>query len=184
MAAGEQYKLNVESTTYEPAYDAAYLSKVDYDLWLGPGAEAAVQPQPLPLQLALALGLRQRRHRQPGAAPVRHRALGPRQERASRARQSRAAATSARQSSQETPDVHTSLFEYADGTVLEFATRGRTPTTRARRRSATCSTAPKGWVWIDGDGRKWQSYHGAQGREGPGRRTLPRRAAVAATRTC
>ena len=56
-----------------------YLSKVDYDLWLGPGAQAAVQPQPLPLQLALALGVRQRRHRQPGPAPVRHRALGARQ---------------------------------------------------------------------------------------------------------
>ena len=78
MAPGEKYKLNVESSMYEPTYDAAYLSKVDYDLWLGPAPKRAVQPQSLPLQLALALGLRQRRHRQPGPAPVRHRALGPR----------------------------------------------------------------------------------------------------------
>ena len=59
---GEKYKLNVDAEDYEPTYDAAYLAKVDYDMWLGPGAEAAVQPQSLPLQLALALGLRQRRH--------------------------------------------------------------------------------------------------------------------------
>ena len=60
-------------------YTAEYLAKVDYNLWIGPAPVEGVQPQPLPLQLALALGLRQRRHRQPGAAPVRYRALGPRQ---------------------------------------------------------------------------------------------------------
>src|SRR4051812_29175427 len=36
MAPGEKYKLNVESSMYEPPWDAAYLSKVDYDLWTGP----------------------------------------------------------------------------------------------------------------------------------------------------
>ena len=36
MAAGEKFALTVGSTNYEPAYDAEYLSKVDYDLWLGP----------------------------------------------------------------------------------------------------------------------------------------------------
>ena len=36
MQPGEQYKLNVESKEYEPTYDAAYLEKVNYDLWLGP----------------------------------------------------------------------------------------------------------------------------------------------------
>ena len=36
MAPGEKYALTVGSTNYEPAYDEQYLSKVDYDLWLGP----------------------------------------------------------------------------------------------------------------------------------------------------
>ena len=127
------------------AYDAAYLSKVDYDLWLGPGAVAAVQPQPLPLQLALALGLRQRRHRQPGPAPVRHRALGPRQERAPGDASRRSAATSARPSSQETPDTpHDGLrVRRRHGPRVRDARRG-TRTTRARSRSATCSTATEG----------------------------------------
>ena len=39
MAAGEEYKLNVDSRDTEPTYDAAYLEKVDYDLWLGPAPE-------------------------------------------------------------------------------------------------------------------------------------------------
>ena len=36
MAPGEKYALTVTSTTIEPTYDEQYLSKVDYDLWLGP----------------------------------------------------------------------------------------------------------------------------------------------------
>ena len=31
-----QDPFNVEAREYEPTYDAAYLSKVDYDMWLGP----------------------------------------------------------------------------------------------------------------------------------------------------
>ena len=36
MAPGEKYALTVTSTSFEPTYDEAYLSKVDYNLWLGP----------------------------------------------------------------------------------------------------------------------------------------------------
>jgi hypothetical protein len=36
MASDEKFAYTVGSKTYEPAYDAAYLSKVDYDMWLGP----------------------------------------------------------------------------------------------------------------------------------------------------
>ena len=36
MAPGETFKLTEGATSNEPTYDAAYLSHVDYDLWLGP----------------------------------------------------------------------------------------------------------------------------------------------------
>ena len=36
MAPGEKFAYTVGSTSYEPTYDAAYMSKVNYDLWLGP----------------------------------------------------------------------------------------------------------------------------------------------------
>ena len=39
MAPDEKYALTVGSTDYLPPYDAQYLSKVDYDLWLGPAAK-------------------------------------------------------------------------------------------------------------------------------------------------
>ena len=77
MAPGEKYAL----TTIVDVVRADLRPAVSVEGRLRPvaraGAEAPVQPQSLPLQLALALGLRQRRQRQPGAAPVRHRALGP-----------------------------------------------------------------------------------------------------------
>ena len=72
------------------------------------------------------------------------------------------------ESSQETPNTQTSLFEYADGTVLEFGTRGgftndegsvqdRQPVLRHQR------------VAVDrGDGQKWQSYFGPKNEKGPG----------------
>ena len=144
MAAGEQYKLNVESKTVEPAYDEAYLSKVDYDLWTRPGAEAAVQPEPLPLQLALALGLRQRRHRQPGAAPVRHRALGPRQERASRAHRLEWRLLRPALVAGDARHPHVARSSTPTGRSSSSPRAVRTPTTKARRRSAICSTEPKG----------------------------------------
>ncbi len=36
MAPGEKFAMTVGSKSFEPTYDAQYLSKVDYDLWLGP----------------------------------------------------------------------------------------------------------------------------------------------------
>jgi hypothetical protein len=36
MQPGEKFSLTVGGTSVEPTYDAAYLSKVEYDLWIGP----------------------------------------------------------------------------------------------------------------------------------------------------
>src|SRR4051812_46463851 len=36
MAPGEKFRLTYGAKSDEPTYDAQYLSKVDYDLWLGP----------------------------------------------------------------------------------------------------------------------------------------------------
>ena len=76
MAPGEKYALTVTATAHRADLRRAVSVEGRLRPVARPGAEAAVQPQSLPLQLALALGLRQRRQRQPGAAPVRHRALG------------------------------------------------------------------------------------------------------------
>ena len=76
LAPGEKYALTTISTIVRADLRPAVSVEGRLRPVARAGAEASVQPQPLPLQLALALGLRQRRQRQPGAAPVRHRALG------------------------------------------------------------------------------------------------------------
>ncbi len=75
--------------------------------------------------------------------------------------------------SQETPDTHTTLFEYADGTLFEFATRGQYTNDEGTQRIGNLFYGTKGWVWIDGDGRKWQSYFGRKNEKGPGSEAPP-----------
>jgi predicted dehydrogenase len=72
------------------------------------------------------------------------------------------------ESSQETPDVQTALFEYSDGTILEFATRGESTNDEGTQRIGNLFYGSKGWLYIDGDGRKWQSYMGYKDEKGPG----------------
>jgi predicted dehydrogenase len=152
---------------YEPAWDAAYLSKVDYDLWTGPAPKRAFNRNRFhynwhwhwdtgngdtgnqgPHQFDIARwGLGKQEH------PVRVSSTG---------------GYFGPESSQETPDLHTSLFEYADGTILEFATRGQDTNDEGTQKIGNLFYGTKGWVWVDGDGRKWQSYLGKGEEKGPG----------------
>jgi predicted dehydrogenase len=168
LAAGERYRLNVEAKDYEPAWDTAYLAKVDYDLWQGP---APVRPfnrnrfhynwhwhwdygngdtgNQGPHQFDVArwgLGI--------GAHPVRVSATGGLFEDGP--------------TSQETPNVHTALFEYEDGRVLEFATRGTVTNAEGPQRIGNLFYGTEGWLYVDGNGREWQSYLGRKEEKGPG----------------
>ena len=72
---------------------------------------------------------------------------------------------------QETPDMQTAMFEYADGTILEFGTRGEHTPDEGSVRIGNIFFGSKGWLWIDESGRNWQSYMGALGaknEKGPG----------------
>ena len=71
-------------------------------------------------------------------------------------------------SSQETPDTHTSFFEYEDGAILEFATRGELTNDEGTQRIGNLFYGSNGWLWIDGDGGRWQSYLGPKNEPGPG----------------
>ena len=173
MKPGEKYALTVTSTRYEPAYDEAYLKKVDYNMWLGPAENRAFNRNRFhynwhwhwdygngdsgnqgPHQFDIARwGLQKQEH--PVKISSKGGYFGP-------------------ESSQETPDTQTSLFEYADGTILEFATRGEFTNDEGTQRIGNLFYGSKGWVWIDGDGQKWQSYLGAGNEKGPGGDTTGR----------
>ena len=168
MAPGETYKLNVESSGAEPVYDEQYLSKVDYDMWLGPAAKRPFNRNRFhynwhwhwdygngdsgnqgPHQFDIARwGLGKQEH--PRKIQTVGGYFGP-------------------EASQETPDTETSLFEYADGTILEFATRGGFTNDEGGPKIGNLFYGTKGWVWIDGaGGGAWQSYLGPKDEKGPG----------------
>ena len=79
------------------------------------------------------------------------------------------------QSSQETPTLQTTVYDYADGKVLEFATRGGYTNDEGTQKIGNLFYGTKGWVWIDGDGRGWQSYLGRKDEKGPGSEAPPER---------
>jgi predicted dehydrogenase len=167
MAPGEKYALTVVSTTYEPTYDAQYLSKVDYDLWLGPAPKRPFNRNRFhynwhwhwdygngdsgnqgPHQFDIARwGLQKQEH------PTKIRSVG---------------GYFGPESSQETPNSQTSLFEYADGAVLEFGTRGGFTNDEGGVRIGNLFYGSKGWLSIEESGRKWQSYFGPKNEKGPG----------------
>ena len=170
MAPGEKYALTVTSTNYEPTYDEQYLSKVDYDLWLGPAPKRPFNRNRFhynwhwhwdygngdtgnqgPHQFDIARwGLNKQEH------PAKIRSIG---------------GYFGPEASQETPDTHTTLFEYGDGTILEFATRGQFTNDEGTQKIGNLFYGSKGWLWIDGDGRTWQSYFGPKNEKGPGTET-------------
>jgi predicted dehydrogenase len=167
MQPGEKYKLNLEAAQFEPSYDPAYLAKVNYDLWLGP---APLRPfnrnrfhynwhwhwdygngdtgNQGPHQFDIARwGLGENAH------PVKIRSVG---------------GYYGEPSSQETPNLQTTVYEYADGKILEFGTRGGYTNDEGTQKIGNLFYGTKGWMWIDGDGRKWQSYSGRKDEKGPG----------------
>ncbi len=165
-----RYKLNVDAKDYEPTYDAAYLAKVDYDMWLGPAPKRPFNRNRFhynwhwhwdygngdtgnqgPHQFDIARwGLGKNEH------PVKVSSMG---------------GYFGAESSQETPDMQTAMFEYADGAIMEFGTRGEHTNDEGGVRIGNIFYGTKGWLWIEESGRKWQSYSGplgAKNEKGPG----------------
>lgn len=167
MQPGEKYKLNELAGSVEPTYDAAYLSKVDYNLWLGPAPARPFNRNHFhynwhwhweygngdtgnqgPHQFDIARwGLNKGEH------PVRVSSVG---------------GYYGPPSSQTTPDTQTSTFEYGDGLILEFATRGQFTNPEGGVEIGNLFYGTKGWVMLDGNGRTWQSYMGPKNEKGPG----------------
>ena len=169
-AARREIQAECRRHDYEPTYDAAYLSKVDYDLWLGPAPKRPFNRNRFhynwhwhwdygngdtgnqgPHQFDIARwGLGKNEH------PVKVSSMG---------------GYFGGESSQETPDMQTALFEYADGAILEFGTRGEHTNDEGGVRIGNIFYGTKGWLWIEESGKKWQSYSGRSARRtrrGPG----------------
>jgi len=152
-------------------YTAEYLSKVNYDLWMGPAPAKPFNRNRFhynwhwqwdygngdtgnqgPHQFDIARwGLAESEH------PVKVSSMG--------------GYFGEQPTAQETPDMQTSLFQYADGKYLEFGTRGEHTNDEGGVRIGNIFYGSKGWLWIEESGRQWQSYMGEVGsknQKGPG----------------
>ncbi len=172
LAPGEEYSFTVGSEWKEPPYTASYLDQVDYDLWLGPAPKRPFNRNRFhynwhwhwdygngdtgnqgPHQFDVARwGLNKHEH------PVKVRSFG---------------GYFAFDSSQETPNTQTSIFEYADGKILEFGTRGLTTNAEGQVRIGNLFYGSEGWMFIDGNGKEWQTYFGHKNEPGPGSTAQP-----------
>jgi predicted dehydrogenase len=172
MAATDKpHSFTVGGNGNEGPYTAEYLAKVDYNLWMGPAPAKPFNRNRFhynwhwqwdygngdtgnqgPHQFDIARwGLGKQDH------PVKISSMG--------------GYFGVQPTAQETPDMQTALFEYADGTILEFGTRGEHTPDEGSVRIGNIFFGSKGWLWIDETGRNWQSYMGAVGEKnekGPG----------------
>lgn len=186
LAEGEKFAMTVGSTHFEPAYTAAYLKNVHYDMWLGPAPARPFNRNRFhynwhwhwdygngdtgnqgPHQFDLARwGLNKAEY------PVKVRSFGGK---------------FVFDSAQETPNTQTTIFEYADGVIFEFATRGLLTNaegefTRAEMKLAAGGKwraamggaltignlfyGSEGWMQIDAEGN-WQTFFGRSNEPGP-----------------
>jgi predicted dehydrogenase len=143
-----------------------YVDKVHYDLWIGPAPAHAFNPNRFhynwhwfwdsgngdtgnqgPHQFDVARwGLDK------DEAPAKIRSVG--------------GLYAYTESQQETPNVQTSVFEYADGTVLEFATRGLPTNPEGELKIGTVFYGSEGRLEVAEDGN-WKTFLGRRGEPGP-----------------
>ena len=68
-------------------------------------------------------------------------------------------------SQQETPNTQIALFEYADGKILQFETRGIYTNTEEGVLIGNLFYGSEGWMWINGD--SWATFFGRKNEPGP-----------------
>ncbi len=186
MKPGEKFRMNLETDNYETPYTQAYLDNVHYDMWQGPAPEHPFNPNRFHYNWHWNwdYGNGDTGNQGPHQFDVARWALGkddlP-------VRVNSMGGYYGAKSAQNTPNVQTSLFEYADGKILEFGTRGLMTNpegvllpdiniTGGGKISASSKATPikigtivlgtDGWMQIDSGGN-WQTFFGRNNEAGP-----------------
>ena len=186
MKPGEKFKLNAESGHYEPPYTREYLSKVHYDRWLGPAPKKPFNRNRFHYNWHWFwdYGNGDTGNQGPHQFDIARWALG---EEEMPVRASSVGGYYKFHSMQQTPNVQTTIFQYADGKILEFGTRGLytnpegillpdlklTPDGKISEKSkavpvkiGTIIIGTEGWMQIDAGGN-WQTFFGRKNEPGP-----------------
>ena len=186
MKAGEKFRMNLESDRYLTPYTDGYLKNVHYDQWLGPAPERAFNRNRFHYNWHWHwdYGNGDTGNQGPHQFDVARWALGKDE---LPVRVNSMGGYFAYNSAQETPNTQTSMFEYADGKILEFGTRGILTNpegtlmpdiniTGNGKISASSNASPikigtivlgtEGWMQIDSGGN-WQTFYGRKNEAGP-----------------
>ena len=186
MKPGEKFRLNLETDSYQPPYTKEYLSKVHYDMWLGPAPERPFNRNRFHYNWHWFwdYGNGDTGNQGPHQFDIARWALGNED---LPVKVSSYGGYFAYNSMQETPNTQTSLFEFADGKILEFGTRGLftnpegvllpdLKVTGDGKISAWSDASPvkigtivlgsEGWMQIDAGGN-WQTFFGRKNEPGP-----------------
>ncbi len=161
----EAFYLRTDKSGRGPAYTAAYLKKVHYDMWIGPARERPFNPNRFhynwhwqweygngdtgnqgPHQLDIGRwGLNKHEY------PVKIKSSG---------------GMYGFDNAQNTPNTQLTIFEYADGTIFEFDTRGLFTNKDGQIDIGNVFYGTEGWLEIDAEGN-WRTYFGYGGEPGP-----------------
>ena len=186
MKPGEKFKLNAESSHYEPPYTKEYLKKVHYDVWLGPAPKKPFNRNRFHYNWHWFwdYGNGDTGNQGPHQFDVARWALGMEE---MPIRVSSTGGMYKYKSMQETPNVQTTVCQYANGKILEFGTRGLytnpegillpdvkltsdgkiTEYSKAEPvKIGTIILGTEGWMQIDSGGN-WQTFFGRKNEPGP-----------------
>jgi predicted dehydrogenase len=161
----EPFTLRTDGSGRTAAYTEAYLSKVHYDLWMGPARKRPFNPNRFhynwhwqfeygngdtgnqgPHQLDIGRwGINKHEF------PVKVKSVGGMYQ---------------FDNAQDTPNTQQTLFEYADGTIFEFDTRGLFTNPDGSVKIGNIFYGTEGWLEIDAGGN-WKTFFGYDGKPGP-----------------
>lgn len=165
MQPGEEFYLRTNKDGKMPVYSKEYLEKVHYDMWIGPARYRPFNRNRFhynwhwdfeygngdtgnqgPHQFDVGRwGLNKEEY------PVKIRSMG---------------GYFIFDSQQNTPNTQTTIFEYADGTIFEFGTRGLFTPKDGSIDIGNIFYGSDGWLEIDAGGN-WRTYFGYRGEPGP-----------------
>jgi predicted dehydrogenase len=166
MKAGEKLALTVDSPSNAPAYTADYLKNVNYDMWIGPREVKPFNRNRFHYNWhwQWPTGNGDTGNQGPHQLDVGRWGLG-KDEDPIRIR-STGGYFAYDNSDQTTPNVQTSIFEYADGTIFEFTTRGLNTNPEGGIMIGDIFYGSEGRLEIDAGGR-WKTYMGKRSEPGP-----------------
>jgi len=186
LSEGEKFRLTLESNNFEPPYTKEYLDKVHYDLWLGPAPKRDFNRNRFHYNWHWHwdYGNGDTGNQGPHQFDFARWALGKAEY---PLKVKSTGGLFVYDSSQETPNTQTSIFEYADGTIFEFGTRGlftnpegvslpEVKTSSEGKTTIENKAKPvtigdiiygsEGWMQVDSGG-DWQTFFGRKNEPGP-----------------